>query len=130
MTKNDLVDFTKELVWQKLFSDARTRIVPTFWSRFGSVKDKQNAEFQSFSEATKMLNSDISKLENHFSFLDRLSRNVCTKSFDLYKMHLSAILLSQIPTHFESSVNSFYTKSFKAFMVLEKRSYSYGKRYF
>lgn len=125
--KNDLVGFTNELVWQKLFSDARTKIVPNFWARLTSGPNDPSAGIQNFSEAIKALHSDIVNQQHHFFFLDQLSGNGHSQSFEIYKAHLSAILLSQIPAHFENSVNAFYTQAFKAFMVLEKRNCSYGK---
>lgn len=123
--RHDLVDFTKELVWQKLYHETRTKIVPNYWSNF-SLAHNENIGYKNLNEAVNILNADIAKQQHYFSLLDRLSGNVISKSFDQYKAHLSAILLSQIPPHFEYSVHAFYTRAFRAFMSLEKRNFNFG----
>ncbi|KAK4026154.1 hypothetical protein OUZ56_015173 [Daphnia magna] len=122
--RHDLVDFTKELVWQKLYHETRTKIVPNYWSKF-SLAHNENIGYKNLNEAVNILNADIAKQQHYFSLLDRLSGNVISKSFDQYKAHLSAILLSQIPPHFEYSVHAFYTRAFRAFMSLEKRNFNF-----
>ena len=129
IANHNLVDFSKELVWQKLYNDTRNRIIPNFWSGFEGTKN-ENSGYESYREAAKILNTDIQRLEHYFSLLDRLSGNAVPKSFDQYQAHLSAILLSQIPPKFESCVNFFYTKAFRAFMSLEKRNFNFGKYIF
>jgi hypothetical protein len=127
IANHDLVDFSKELVWQKLYNDTQNKISPKFWSRF-EVTLNENSGYENYREAVKVLNTDIKRLEHYFSLLDRLSGNAVPKSFDHYQAHLSAILLSQIPPKFECCVNFFYTRAFRAFMSLEKRSFNFGMR--
>lgn len=125
IVNHDLVDFSKELVWQKLFNDTRNRITPNFWSRF-EVTQNENSGYENYREAVKVLNTDIKSLQHYFSLLDHLSGNTTPKSFDQYQAHLSAILLSQIPPKFECCVNFFYSRAFRAFMSLEKRNFNFG----
>ncbi|XP_046449406.1 anaphase-promoting complex subunit 2-like [Daphnia pulex] len=124
IVNHDLVDFSKELVWQKLFNDTRNRITPNFWSRF-EVTQNENSGYENYREAVKVLNTDIKSLQHYFSLLDHLSGNVTPKSFAQYQAHLSAILLSQIPPKFECCVNFFYSRAFRAFMSLEKRNFNF-----
>ena len=125
VVNHDLVDFTKELVWQKLYNETRSRIVPNFWSKF-TIVQKETSGSESFAEAVSVLNAEIKRQRHYLFFLDQLSKNANQTSFDCYKAHLSAVLLSQIPSNFECIVNSFYTRAFRAFMCLEKRSINFG----
>lgn len=112
-------------MWQKLYSETRTRVVPNFWSRF-TLAQNETAGHEKFSEAVDFLTANIAKQQHYFSLLDRLSGNVTSKSYDQYKAHLSAILLSQIPPNFEYSVHAFYSRAFRAFMSFEKKSFNFG----
>lgn len=124
--KNNLEGFAGEIIWQKLFKDARCRVVPSFWSFFSAVSD-QDQKSQQLLEAVSLLREDIKGRLITFQLLDKLT-GTSSGSFDRYRVHLSAILLSQIPASFESIINAFYSRAFKAFTCLEKRgSPSYGK---
>lgn len=120
--KHDLSEFTKELMWQKLFHEARSRIVPNFWFTFTA----KNKTAENFADSIKILHAEIRRQQPYFSLLDLLSEDSKLKSYDHYKENLSAILLSQIPPQFECCVNSFYSQGFRAFMSLEKRNCNYG----
>ena len=73
--------------------------------------------------AVTTLKENIKMQWNYFLFLDHLSTKEMSggESFERFKIHLSSVLLSQIPKDFESIVNAFYSQAFRAFMSLEKR---------
>lgn len=123
--KHNLEAFSAEILWQKLFRDARCRVVPEFWSYFASpVQDKEKGA-QLFVDAVALLRDEVKAHLHIFHLLDKLS-GISGGSFDRYRVHLSAILLSQIPAHFEGVVNAFYSRAFKSFTSLEKRESSFG----
>ena len=117
--KNELAEFTSELVWQKLFRHTRCHLVPSFWSHFQVAQDETEG-FKKFILAVTSLKENIKMQWNYFLFLDLLSTSK-EMSFERFKVHLSSVLLSQIPKDFESIVNAFYSQAFRAFMCLEKR---------
>lgn len=120
-SENGLVEFTKELLWQKIFSYTRLFVVPEFWSNFVPVKSGID-NFDRFSAAVGKIANQVKELQTYFTLIDRLARNASPLTYELYTTHLSSILLSQIPKDFEFVIFSFYSRCFRAFNHQEKSS--------
>lgn len=123
--ENNLEGFAGEILWQKLFRDARSRVAPCFWSFFSRPTKNEEEQSQLFMDAVDFLRKDVKEQLNFFSLLDKLTGTKAV-SFDRYRVHLSAILLSQIPADFEVIINAFYSRAFKAFTYLENRGVIFG----
>ena len=120
-----------ELVWHKLCKEIRSQYSPEFWSHFKPNSD-ENVGYQQFSKAVIELNEKVKLHMSYVRFLERLHFSTnCIPTLpkcsylDVYKNHLSSILLSQIPRDFELTVNAFYLLSFRAFTNCEKRNNVY-----
>ena len=131
VSEQNLKEFTTDLVWHKLCKEIRLQYSPEFWSHFTPFTD-ENVGYAQFSRAVLALNEKVKLHLSYVRFLEllHLSSNSIPKllkqSFlDLYKSHLSSILLSQIPKDFELTVNAFYLLSFRAFTSCEKRNNVY-----
>jgi len=131
VSEQNLKEFTTDLVWHKLCKEIRLQYSPEFWSHFTPFTD-ENVGYAQFSRAVLALNEKVKLHLSYVRFLEQLhlSSNSIPKllkqSFlDLYKSHLSSILLSQIPKDFELTVNAFYLLSFRAFTSCEKRNNVY-----
>ena len=129
--EHNLKEFITELVWNKLCKEIRSRYSPQFWSNFVPATD-DNDGYERFSKAVVALNENVKGHLNYITFLDQLhysTNKILTTTMysplDVYKNHLSSILLSQIPKDFESTVNSFYLLSFRAFTSCERRNNVY-----
>ena len=131
INEQNLKDFVTELVWHKLCKEICLQYSPEFWSHF-TPNLNDNVGYQKFSEAVIALNEKVKLHTGYVRFLERLhisTTDVTTlqkHSFmNVYKSHLSSILLSQIPKDFELTVNSFYLLSFRAFTSCERRNNVY-----
>ena len=124
-----MAEFTSELLWNRLFRDLRTNFSPEFWSHF-TKEDDEGVGSEKFSLAVRVLKENIDQHVMYIKFLDCI-KSSCNhnleSTLDQYKIHLSSVLLSQIPKDFESIVYCFYSKAFRAFTNSEKRSFTFGK---
>jgi hypothetical protein len=130
VTEHQLAEFISELLWNRLFRDLRTNFSPEFWSHF-IKEDDEGVGSEKFSLAVRVLKENIDQHVIYIKFLDCIRKSSCNhnlaSTLEQYKIHLSAVLLSQIPKDFESIVYSFYSKAFRAFTNSEKRSFTFGK---
>lgn len=117
--ENDLGEFTRELLWQKVFSFTRLVVVPEFWSKF-AIGGNEVERFEKFSLAVTKVGGQVKELQSYFVLLDRLARNASPLTYELYKTNLGSMLLSKIPKDFESIILSFYSKCFRAFNNQDK----------
>ncbi|XP_073846861.1 anaphase promoting complex subunit morula [Musca autumnalis] len=132
----DTLEYIYEVLWIEIGSFVRSKLTPTFWSCFKHnqtltkfEKDGESAEdlqqqyklFTNFVNAVKSLDAYYQFVKTSLEKLDGICHGVDhSKSLAKLNELLRASLLSQLPTHFNNVVFSFYSVSFRVFFNLHQ----------
>ncbi|XP_011291981.1 anaphase-promoting complex subunit 2 [Musca domestica] len=132
----DTLEYIYEVLWIEIGSFVRSKLAPTFWSCFKHnqtlakfEKDGGSAEalqqqyklFTNFVNAVKSLDAYYQFVRTSLEKLDGICQRADHgKSLAKLNELLRSALLSQLPTHFNNVVYSFYSVSFRVFFNLHQ----------
>uniref|UniRef100_A0A1A9ZZH8 Anaphase-promoting complex subunit 2 n=1 Tax=Glossina pallidipes TaxID=7398 RepID=A0A1A9ZZH8_GLOPL len=133
---SDTIDYVYEILWLELSAFVRNKLATTFWSHFQynencaqyspELKDleldvpRQLELFENFVNAVKGLDAYYQFLQQTMHKLDEIAHKDFSKSTERLNELVRAILLAQLPTHFNRVVYAFYSVAFRVFFQLKK----------
>ena len=137
------LDYVYDILWMEIGTFVRNKVAVKFWSCMNSsqpivnfCRDGESSEdiilqyklFTNFVNAVKSLDAYYQFIKTSLERLDAIRKLDNIKSLKKLNELLRAALLSQLPTHFNNVVFSFYSVSFKVFFNLhQSTSGSQGK---